>query len=392
MKKTEQTEKQQGRKKHIYRWVLLIGVLLVILLNAAAWAAPAVSEKTGWGNWCDWYASHINPVIVTVFAGISNLFPFSIGEWLLIAAVVLLSAFLVINLLYLFLRKKKGYRRFHGVYNKVIAGIVLAVCLIMTFNCTIYYHCSALTVNEEKEKRQYYISELQALRNYIVEQCNEYSTRMERDENGFILYDGDMQEKAKEALHNIAGQYPRLAGYYPDVKHMMFSNLMSQGYMAGYYFPFSMEANCNGNMYITNYPATYCHELAHLHGYIYEDEANFISYLACIESGDDFMAYAGYLSVLAYVDNAYYEAIGENAQKYLSNVQITEQVVEDDVFLLPETWEKVEEKAVFSTETVDKATDTFNETSLNLNGVSDGLAAYDRVTELLLNYYDGTLY
>ncbi len=93
-------------------------------------------------------------------------------------------------------------------------------------------------------------------------------------------------------------------------------------------------------MYITNYPATYCHELAHLHGYIYEDEANFISYLACIESGDDFMAYAGYLSVLAYVDNAYYEAIGENAQKYLSNVQITEQVVEDDVFLLPETWEK----------------------------------------------------
>lgn len=392
MKKTEQTEKHQGRKKHIYRWVLLIGVLLVILLNAAAWAAPAVSEKTGWGNWCDWYASHINPVIVTVFARISNLFPFSIGEWLLISAVVLLSAFLVINLLYLFLRKKKGYRRFHGVYNKVIAGIVLAVCLIMTFNCTIYYHCSALTVNREKEKRQYYISELQALRNYIVEQCNEYSIRMERDENGFILYDGDMQEKAKEALHNIAGQYPRLAGYYPDVKHMMFSNLMSQGYMAGYYFPFSMEANCNGNMYITNYPATYCHELAHLHGYIYEDEANFISYLACIESGDDFMAYAGYLSVLAYVDNAYYEAIGENAQEYLSNVQITEQVVEDDVFLLPETWEKVEEKAVFSTETVDKATDTFNETSLNLNGVSDGLAAYDRVTELLLNYYDGTLY
>lgn len=392
MKKTEQTEKQQGRKKHIYRWVLLIGVLLVILLNVAAWAAPAVSEKMGWGNWCDWYASHINPVIVNVFAGISNLFPFSIGEWLLIAAVVLLIAFLVINLLYLFLRKKKGYCRFHGVYNKVIAGIVLAVCLIMTFNCTIYYHCSALTVNKEKEKRQYYISELQALRNYIVEQCNDYSTRMERDENGFILYDGDMQEKAKEALHNIAGQYPRLAGYYPDVKHMMFSNLMSQGYMAGYYFPFSMEANCNGNMYITNYPATYCHELAHLHGYIYEDEANFISYLACIESGDDFIAYAGYLSVLAYVDNAYYEAIGENAQEYLSNVQITEQVVEDDIFLLPETWEKVEEKAVFSTETVDKATDTFNETSLNLNGVSDGLAAYDRVTELLLNYYDGTLY
>ena len=340
MKKTEQTEKQQGRKKHIYRWVLLIGVLLVILLNAAAWAAPAVSEKTDGAIG----AIGMRPISIRLLSPYLResaiCFRFLSGNGCLLPQLFCCLHFWLSICCICFFERKKGYRRFHGVYNKVIAGIVLAVCLIMTFNCTIYYHCSALTVNEEKEKRQYYISELQALRNYIVEQCNEYSTRMERDENGFILYDGDMQEKAKEALHNIAGQYPRLAGYYPDVKHMMFSNLMSQGYMAGYYFPFSMEANCNGNMYITNYPATYCHELAHLHGYIYEDEANFISYLACIESGDDFMAYAGYLSVLAYVDNAYYEAIGENAQKYLSNVQITEQVVEDDVFLLPETWEK----------------------------------------------------
>ena len=162
--------------------------------------------------------------------------------------------------------------------------------------------------------------------------------------------------------------------------------------MAGYYFPFSMEANCNANMYITNYPATYCHELAHLHGYIYEDEANFISYLACIGSEDPFFIYSGYLSVLSYVDNAYYEAIGEDAEQYLANERISEQVLSDDIFLLPETWEKVEDKAILSTDTVNQASNTFTETSLNLNGVSDGFAAYDRVTGLLLRYYDGDLY
>ena len=64
----------------------------------------------------------------------------------------------------------------------------------------------------------------------------------------------------------------------------------------------------------------------------------------------------------------------------------------DDGFLLPETWKKVEDKAILSTDTVNQASNTFTETSLNLNGVSDGFAAYDRVTGLLLRYYDGDLY
>ena len=233
---------------------------------------------------------------------------------------------------------------------------------------------------------------MHALRNYNAKQCNEYSTKVERDENGYITYDGAMQEQARNTLRKLSGRYPRLSGYYPDVKHMMFSGLMSQSYMAGYYFPSSMEANCNANMYITNYPATYCHELAHLHGYIYEDEANFISYLACIDSEDPFFIYSGYLSVLSYVDNAYYEAIGEDAEQYLANERISEQVLSDDIFLLPETWEKVEDKAILLTDTVNQASNTFTETSLNLNGVSDGFAAYDRVTGLLLRYYDEELY
>ena len=43
-----------------------------------------------------------------------------------------------------------------------------------------------------------------------------------------------------------------------------------------------------------------CHELL-TSGYIYEDEANFIAFLACVESDDSTFQYAGYLSVLNYV-------------------------------------------------------------------------------------------
>ena len=44
--------------------------------------------------------------------------------------------------------------------------------------------------------------------------------------------------------------------------------------LMGIYFPFSMEANYNQDMYKAKLPDTICHELAHTKGYIQEDEAN----------------------------------------------------------------------------------------------------------------------
>ena len=130
--------------------------------------------------------------------------------------------------------------------------------------------------------------------------------------------------------------------------------------MLGYYFPFSMEANYNKVAYVTNLPVTICHELAHLKGYIQEDEANFIGFLACISSDDLLFQYSGYLSVLNYVNNDFYEAVGEDYERYMAEVQIDRQVYEDAVFV---------------------------ETSLKLNGVDDGMVAYSRVVGLLLQWY-----
>ena len=209
MSKMEKNEK----KMHIHRTLLLTGVILVIVINAAAWAAPWVSRKTGWGNWCDWYAEHVNPVIVAVFARFGNLFSFSIGEIMIVTAILLILAFLILNILLIFLRKHKRYRRFCRIYDLVIAYITVVVCLIMTGNCTIYYHCSSLPVNGETEERQYKVEELQALRNYIVKQCNEYSTKVERDENGYITYDGDMRTKcSSETVRPVSTVVRLLSG------------------------------------------------------------------------------------------------------------------------------------------------------------------------------------
>ena len=188
-------------------------------------------------------------------------------------------------------------------------------------------------------------------------------------------------------MAQLGESYGQLSGWYPRPKALFSSDFMCQQYMQGYYFPFSMEANYNDVMYLLNIPATMCHELAHLRGYIYEDEANFIGYLACIQSEDDFIAYSGYMSVLVYLYNDLYKLYQAQPETFaaaaeaVTPIAVSGQVWEDE-------WERIHAKELISTEVVDKAADTFIDTTLKLNGVSDGKISYSRVVKLLIQYYD----
>ena len=278
-----------------------------------------------------------------------------------------------------------------SAFFRVYAWGFLAVFMIMTWNCFILYHASEFdeTYMAQKAQRTYTDRELIQVRNHIVEELNTLTEQMERDGEGFLVYQGDMKQEAVRAMQGLGEEYELLSGYYPQAKGITASDFLSQQYMMGYYFPFSMEANYNTSMYIANVPATLCHELAHLKGFIYEDDANFIGFLACINSEDPFYRYSGYLSVLNYVEKEYKKSSGKQE---FGSVSLAKSVRADDIFLTSEAWERVEENAVVETAVVKAASNQFTETTLVINGVSDGMKSYSRVVQLLLEYYDGILY
>lgn len=370
----EQTENHKRRYLYI---AILAGV---ILLNITAWLSTP---------FCDFYISKVFPIGVNTYGRFMALFPFSVGELMLVAAVLLVVAVLLslpVCLWKLFRRHRNtgGLLQFY----RVCAWILLFVLLIMTLNCTLLYHGS--TFNERyfgKMTDTYTLEDLIAVRNEVVEQCNRLAGEMDRAENGDILYEGDMKAEAIRCMQSLGETYGGLSGYYPRPKALLLSDLMCQQYMQGYYFPFSMEANYNDVMYLTNKPATFCHELAHLKGYIYEDEANFIGFLACLSSEDKFFQYSGYLSVLYYLDNDFYAAVGEDRERYLAEPVILPQVHADNIFVKQEEWDRIKGKAILDTEVVEAVSDSVTETSLKLNGVADGMVSYSRVVKLLLQYY-----
>jgi len=404
----------KGMRKKARRGLLLYLSIAVciVLLNVAAW------NSTGF---CDWYIANIFPIWVNTYGRMTGIFPFSVGEWLIAAGLAVVAAAVLLGVLGAAARLVcivKG-RKTPGPLKRVLRGYylffawtLLFVCLIMTLNCFILYHASTFSKQYfGEDSGEYSLEELITVYNLAAENCNFLAEQMERDETGMVLYQGssgdlaeasfqrqlrDMADQARSLMRRLGQDYSQLDGWYPRPKAMFFSDFMCQQYMQGYYFPFSMEANYNDVMHILNIPATMCHELAHLRGYIYEDEANFIAYLACVQSEDAFIEYAGYLSVLNYLYNDLYKAKKENPAAYESAVEnitpvmLSGQVREDNIFVSDEEWERINRKALVDTEVVDKAADVFIDTNLKVNGVSDGKVSYSRVVRLLMQYYRKT--
>lgn len=358
--------------------------MLVVVLNVAAWRSS---------SFCNFYLKHIFPVLGSGFSRITNVFPFSVGEVMIVAGVVFVAAFAVVCVLRLVIRREWSVRLF-CIFGSTFSWALLALFAVLTCNCFIQYHASAFEEKFMAQVREggYTKEELATLRDFIVVNLNDLAEEMQRDENGYLVYEGDLHQTAVEAMEYMGECYDQLQGFYPQPKEMRFSNLISQTYMMGYYFPFSMEANYNGTMYVVNKPSTICHELAHLKGFIQEDEASLIGYLACIASEDDFFRYSGYMGVLSYVEREFQASINKNAKEYSRHPAISAQVYQDSIFLTEEAWQKVEEKAVVSTQTAKKVSRAATTASLKLNGVEEGMKAYDGVVKLLLDYYDGVLY
>ena len=278
-------------------------------------------------------------------------------------------------------------RKFIRAYCRAGLWILLGIFALMTLNCYILYHASGFAEKYlEAAAAEYSLEELETLRNFVVEQCNALCCRIPRNEDGTLSYRGDMEETAKTAMRQLGETYSLLEGFYPNPKPLLCSDFMSRQYVAGCFYPFSMEANYNDVMYLLNRPSTICHELGHLKGFIREDEANLIGYLACVRTEDIYFQYSGYLSVLYYIDNDYREAA--DYERYLTGAAIHPQVHRDNIFLTAQERARIEREALLDTETVDAVSDSIADASLKLNGVRDGMVSYSRVVELLLRYYD----
>lgn len=368
-------ERWLGKIKRYPKWPFVLGgiSLAVLILTKCI---PILASL---------YSDYIYHNIVQILSTFTGFFPFSIAEWLLYFFVTLFIIFFI--RFWVLLIIKRGERK--RVLKNYLHGIGCIVCLlfsIFVWFCGINYSRKDFADYIGLEKKAASTTQLKELCEYLMEQTNNARQSCGEDENGVFSYQAstrEMAKKANKAYENIAVEYEALGGHFGLAKGIFASDKMSYTKIVGIFVPYTLEANVNQDVPKFNTPADICHELAHLRGFMKEEEANFIAYLVCVQSEEPEFVYSGNLLALIYAVNAlgkedsaaYEEVMGKLSQQVKADMEQEEQY-----------WLQYEKDRAATT--VAKVTDQVNDTYLKVNGISSGVKNYGEMVDLLLNWYE----
>ena len=371
---------QEGKKKTIV-WrllcqkrtsLLLCGIVGVILLETAKRSSFFAEEI---------FAKRIFKALSVGISFFTGWLPFSLAE-----VSVILCPFAVMALIGLFLYRfiKEKQKRFFLCLNTLYGSACVAafVFFVYAVGCGINYYrypfsyYAGLTVEPSEAEVLY------AVCAELTEEANALRRELTcEDENGVYQLSVTKRELgilAKEAYMALAEEYAVLGGIYPVPKQLLLSKLMSYTELTGIYTCWTMEANVNADIPDYSIGSTMAHELAHLRGFIREDEANYIAYLACMASDNAELRYSGVMDALIMSGNALYR---KNPDLYFALRSTYEPGIERDLAANSAYWAKYHDTVVSNT--VDKANDTY----LKANNQTDGVESYGRMVDLLIAEY-----
>lgn len=361
------------KKSLVIRWIITGAALLLTVVGTLC-ATLSV-------EFADWYAFNVYPALVNIFARISGIFPFSLAEIAITLAVI--AALTAIVYFIVQLVRRKGRRLSFLLVSVSNAVLVLSLIAVdFVYSCGINYHRSPFSAYSGITVEKYTKEQLYETLLYLTEKVNGLAPLVELDESGSCVLPEDLSERTAEAMYSLAKQYPVLISYYPQPKPVLMSPLMCYTQIVGIFTPYTMEANYNTCETTECIGYTICHELSHMTGFMREDEANFISYLACRESRDTYLMYSGCVAALRNLLNAYYGETSpeDNHKEYWDTYYLIDERVRVQFTLNAQFWDKYETPVA----TVSTA---INDTYLKINSQSDGTKSYGRMTDLVIAEY-----
>lgn len=366
-----------GVRKYLLKRMLFIPLGIVALAATAfAQAHPEAAER---------YAQTAYPAVSSIVGYLPSLAGFSVAEWFAAAFLLFCLGYVAYGVRTVVAGKgERGMAAYRGIMGA--AAIACVALFAFTFLCGLNYHrftfaqhagydLAEAAADADPVERQ---EELVRLTTSIAEGLGRERAQLGEDADLFAAEPGEFERYAGEsvaAVRTLAERYPALERpLYSPPKPALASKPMSYANIAGMFFPFTMESNINVDNPFFAVPWAMAHELAHQCGFMREDEANFIAYLACKESDDALMRYSGLL--LAY-DNAMGALRKADAEAAAQVAASLTPAVQRDLAQRSAHWSQYEGP-------VQEASNAANDAYLKANDQSDGMQSYGRMVELLL--------
>ena len=352
------------RRNRLFRKFILVAflMLLLMLLYLAGKDPKAIEQYYSQGAY-----RHVSKA----FHGFFNFIPFSVGDlwYLTLLGALVFAGFRTIRLLF--------QRQFRALGNFLISCLIAAQVLVLGFYILwgMNYFRPPASVRLDLNDSSYTKTELLQVTRLLIDSANTIRQKISSAE--FNQRDEDILKKSVRAVHFMARSSPQLQTYQPQVKLSLMSVPVSYLGTAGYYNPFTSEAQINGKMPAWLKPITACHEMAHQMGFNREDEANFVGFLAAKGSQDALVRYSAYYMA---VEEFMFEVMLRDTVSYKNlRDSISSQVI-DDFKKDQKFWQSYRG-------TAGELSSVFYDNYLKFNNQPEGLKTYNRMIRLTMAWY-----
>lgn len=355
----EKTNKSKIKSK--LAAIALMLVLLIFFFSLRA--SPAFVES--------YYSRGLYTFIRAGFQYLFNYFPFSVGDLLYVSIIILLTLgiYKFIKLLI-----RKHFNEAGHLFLGFILKTQVAVALFYLLWALNYFRQPAHE-RLNLPPYPYNSAQLVAVTSMLIDSAN-HSRALLKDSDLNVSRQ-QIVESAISAVKGLSNFKPPLMAIKPSAKGSLLSPILNYLGTAGYYNPFTGEAQFNSLMPVFTQPFVACHEMGHQMGFGAEDEANFAGFIAGKSSGNKLLKYSAYYLASQEFMNEVWRT--DSLAFREMKARISPQVIRD-LETEREYWTKYQGGAA-------RLSSIFYDNYLKANKQPEGLKTYNKMIKLSMAYY-----
>jgi hypothetical protein len=354
---------RRNSEKKIMRWIPLILLIIGIKIFSSnqLWVEHIYS--------CAFYM-YASKILRIIFGWI----PFSVGDILYFFAFCWIAWKIFKNVRGLFIKQfnlRDGLQKTLNLF--FLLGVIYIIFYIFW---GLNYDRKGIAFQLQLKPHLYDTTDLFILQNILLQKVNASKIAVTKNRESYPST-AVLISKAKKSYDAAHTKYPFLKYEITSVKSSFYGKIGNYMGFTGYYNPFTGEAQVNTTVPQMLRPYIATHEIAHQLGYAKENEANFVGYLAAVNSPDTLFHYSAYLDLFLYTNREIYYFDSSASEKNLDKLN-------------PEVKKDIQELRQFN-----EAHQSYIEpfiswlygNYLKLNNQPKGLHSYNAVVGMLIAYY-----
>ncbi len=330
-------------------------------------------------NFAEFWTRYPAQCIRFVMAKLTGWIPFSLAEALLISLPAIAIGYLVASSLS---TKRNGSDENFYRWLRPLVSLILVIVTIFLAGFGPAYGRFKLAKNLGLEQKDVSGSELYSTGEIVADELKVFIENIEFDSDGASIMPFDYRtlvSKMNAAFDKYAESAQYISHFRSNPKPIALSEPMTHTHISGVYTFMTGESNINTNYPDFLMPFTMAHEMAHQRGIAREDEANFVAYLVCIGSDDEYIRYSGYANMANYIASALNSADKEKYSELIINRYpagiLKEFIAYSDFF------------TKYRDSTASNVTGAVNNAFLQSQGQAAGTRSYGLVVDLAVAYH-----